>query len=88
MDAREMQEWAQYNRIAPFGPERDDLRAVFVAWVIYSVNQPPRKDGGKPLTLEQFMEEYWPDWLSTPEEKMKRKQRKVQGKLKGLFGGS
>lgn len=82
-----MQEWVQYNRLEPFGSQRDDLRAVFPAWVFYSLQQPPKKEGGKPLTLPEFMEEYWPDWLSTEEEKEQRRQRKIQSKLKRLFGG-
>lgn len=88
MSAREMQEWVQYDRVQPFGAYREDLRTGFVAWVIYSVHQPPKKDGGKPMTLSQFMEEYWPDWLTTPEEREKRRQEKVQAKAKSLFGGS
>lgn len=87
MDAREFQEWVQYERIAPFGDDRADLRAVFIAWMIYSVNQPSKDRGGQPMGLGEFMEEYWPDWLSTPEEREERRERKVRSKIKGLFGG-
>lgn len=86
MTAREFQEWAQYERIAPFGEHRADLRAVFIAWMIYSVNQPSKKRGGKPMSLRDFMDEYWPDWLSSPEEVEERRQEKVRSKIKSLFG--
>lgn len=87
MSTRELQEWAQYDRISPFGDKRADFRAIFIAWVIYSMNQPSKRHGGKPMSLDEFRDEYWPDWLATEEELRERREARVKSKIKSIFSG-
>lgn len=55
MSSRDIAEAMAYDRIAPFGPERSDLRSGIIASVIANAN---RGKGGKPFTPQDFMPKF------------------------------
>lgn len=80
MSSAEFSAWLAYNRVEPFGPDRDDLRAQIPAWLLHSVHA----DKSHRLTLGQFREEFWPDWRTTPEEKKEKERNKMLEKMRGI----
>ena len=55
--SREFTEYMAYDRLEPFGPEREDLRAGIVASTIANANRDPKRHR-QPYTAEDFMPRY------------------------------
>ncbi len=57
ISSREFAEWVAYDRISPFGPERDDLRMGILASLIANVNRDAKKHP-KPYKPADFIPEF------------------------------
>lgn len=74
MTARELDDWARYYELEPFGAARDNLHAGIIASVI--ANQYRRK-GAEPITPADFM-------LVTREERRQRSLARGVAQLTAL----
>lgn len=61
LDSYELSEWMVYYTLEPFGPAQEDLRAGYIACLLYNQN---RKKGTKALQPEDF----FPSLKKPPEE--------------------
>lgn len=52
MSAAELDDWAHFYRLEPWGDWRADFRAGVVAQTVYNMN---RAKGAEPLKIEDFM---------------------------------
>lgn len=59
MSARELDEWAKYAAIEPFGEDRADLRMGILASVIANASRDPDKRP-KPFEPKDFMPDFEP----------------------------
>lgn len=84
VSSREFAEWLAYERLEPFGPERDDLRAALVAAVIANVNRDPKKRR-KPYEVSDFMPKF--DRGPEPERKSDGELLARVEMLNAVFGG-
>lgn len=57
MDMTELREWAQYERLEPWGPDRGDLRAGIIAATIANCHRDPKRRS-TPFAPKDFMPEF------------------------------
>ncbi|MDK1103951.1 MAG: DUF4035 domain-containing protein [Actinomycetota bacterium] len=90
MTSREMSEWQAYDRIEPFGQERDDRSRAIIAHVIAETHRDHKKQS-KPSPLSDWMP--YPNGRPEPEEEpspqteeyqksQARMMQQLDGKLK------
>lgn len=89
MSSREFSEWMAYDRVDPFGPRRDDLRAGSIAAMIANVNRDSQRHP-EPFTADEFAIRFEPpediDEAEAVAENADRLLSVVE-QLNKLFGG-
>lgn len=66
MSSTQLSEWMAYDRIEPFGPQRDDLRAGVIASTVYNVQRTKRSQ--KVAKPSDFMLTFGEEGDIDPEE--------------------